>query len=106
MIKGRKISVRPTVTNLFSESHKSNFFWIMTSEIRIVFQLFLGISLPVSAILKSKFFRYGKSVFDRGLFVRLIAKKMFRESRIYDVKVTSVDGFLSDHYKPATKLKA
>jgi Zn-dependent membrane protease YugP len=32
-----------------------------------------------------------------------IAEKMLRENGIYDVKVTSVNGFLSDHYNPATK---
>ena len=28
---------------------------------------------------------------------------MLRESGIYDVKVVSVDGFLSDHYNPLNK---
>src|SRR5688572_10722124 len=34
---------------------------------------------------------------------REIAEKMLRENGIYDVKVTSVQGFLSDHYNPANK---
>ena len=34
---------------------------------------------------------------------REIAEKMLRENGIYDVKVTSVEGFLSDHYNPANK---
>ncbi|MGN6615760.1 MAG: zinc metallopeptidase, partial [Ilyomonas sp.] len=32
-----------------------------------------------------------------------MAEKMLREIGIYDVKVVSVDGFLTDHYNPATK---
>jgi len=32
-----------------------------------------------------------------------IAEKMLRENGIYDVTVTSVNGFLSDHYNPANK---
>ncbi|MEO5561892.1 MAG: zinc metallopeptidase, partial [Chitinophagaceae bacterium] len=38
-----------------------------------------------------------------GLSGREIAEKMLRENGIYDVKVTSVTGFLSDHYNPANK---
>ena len=32
-----------------------------------------------------------------------IAEKMLKENGIYDVKVTSVQGFLSDHYNPLNK---
>ncbi len=32
-----------------------------------------------------------------------IAEKMLKENGIYDVKVTSVQGFLSDHYNPVNK---
>ena len=32
-----------------------------------------------------------------------IAEKMLRENGIYDVKVVSVNGFLSDHYNPVNK---
>src|SRR6187200_1241591 len=38
-----------------------------------------------------------------GLTGREIAEKMLRENGIYDVKVISVNGFLSDHYNPANK---
>jgi Zn-dependent membrane protease YugP len=34
---------------------------------------------------------------------REIAEKMLRENGIYDVKVTSAQGFLSDHYNPVNK---
>jgi Zn-dependent membrane protease YugP len=75
----------------------------MTTGIWLVSMLFLGISLLVSAILKSKFTRYSKIPLAKGLSGREIAEKMLRENGIYDVKVTSVEGFLSDHYNPINK---
>ena len=75
----------------------------MTNEIMLVSLLFLGISFLVSAVLKSKFTRYSKEMLSSGLTGREIAEKMLRENGIYDVKVTSVDGFLSDHYNPLNK---
>ena len=76
---------------------------IMSSEIFIVSILFLGVSFIVSAILKSKFKKYSKIPLSSGLSGREIAEKMLKENGIFDVKVTSVDGFLSDHYNPANK---
>jgi Zn-dependent membrane protease YugP len=75
----------------------------MSNEILWVSLVFLGISFLVSAILKSKFTKYGKIPLSNGLSGREIAEKMLRENGIYDVKVTSVEGFLSDHYNPANK---
>lgn len=75
----------------------------MTPGILIVSLVFLGISMLVSMILKSKFTKYSKVPLSNGLTGREIAEKMLRENGIYDVKVTSVQGFLSDHYNPATK---
>jgi Zn-dependent membrane protease YugP len=54
-------------------------------------------------VLKSKFQSYAKIPLANGLTGREVAEKMLRENGIYDVKVTSVDGFLSDHYNPANK---
>ena len=76
---------------------------IMSSEIMIVSLLFLGISFIVSAVLKSKFTKYSKIPLSNGLSGREIAEKMLQENGIYDVKVTSVNGFLSDHYNPTNK---
>jgi uncharacterized protein len=75
----------------------------MTSEIMLVSLLFLGLSFLVSAVLKSKFTKYSKIPLANGLSGREIAEKMLRENGIYDVKVTSVQGFLSDHYNPADR---
>jgi Zn-dependent membrane protease YugP len=75
----------------------------MTPSILIVSLIFLGISMLVSMVLKSKFQSYAKIPLANGLTGREVAEKMLRENGIYDVKVTSVDGFLSDHYNPANK---
>ena len=75
----------------------------MTSEIFIVSLVFLGLSFLVSAVLKSKFKKYSKMGLASGLSGREIAEKMLRENAIYDVKVISVDGFLSDHYNPVNR---
>ncbi len=76
---------------------------MMSNEIFIVSLVFLGISFLVSAILKSKFTKYSKIPLANGMTGREIAEKMLKENGIYDVKVTSVEGFLSDHYNPANK---
>lgn len=75
----------------------------MTPSIMIVSFLFLGISMLVSMVLKSKFKKYSRVPLRNGLTGREIAEKMLKENGIYDVKVASVDGFLSDHYNPANK---
>jgi Zn-dependent membrane protease YugP len=59
--------------------------------------------LLVSAILKSKFTKYSKIPLANGLSGKEIAEKMLRENGIFEVKVISVDGFLSDHYNPVNK---
>lgn len=76
---------------------------ILDSVGMIISLVFLGISLLVSWILKAKFKKYHKIGLSKGLSGREIAEKMLRENGIYDVKVTSVEGFLSDHYNPANR---
>ncbi|MCG2617642.1 zinc metallopeptidase [Terrimonas sp. NA20] len=75
----------------------------MTPGILIVSLIFLGISMLVSMVLKNKFKKYSKVRLSSGLTGREVAEKMLRENGIFDVKVVSVDGFLSDHYNPANK---
>ncbi|HET6993792.1 MAG TPA: zinc metallopeptidase [Chitinophagaceae bacterium] len=75
----------------------------MTPSIMLVSLVFLGISMLVSLVLKGKFTKYGKVPLSNGMTGREVAEKMLRENGIYDVKVTSVEGFLSDHYNPANK---
>jgi uncharacterized protein len=54
-------------------------------------------------VLKNKFKAYAKVPLSNHMTGREIAEKMLRENGIYDVKVMSAEGFLSDHYNPANK---
>lgn len=75
----------------------------MTPSILLVSLLFIGISMVVSLILKSRFAAYSKIPLAAHLTGKEVAEKMLRENGIYDVKVVSVQGFLSDHYNPLNK---
>ena len=75
----------------------------MTPSIFFISLLFLAISMIVSMILKRRFSEYNKIPLAARLTGKEIAEKMLRENGIYDVKVVSVEGFLSDHYNPLTK---
>lgn len=72
-------------------------------SIILVSFLFLGISFLVSSRLRAKFTRYSQEPIANGLSGKEIAEKMLHDNGIYDVKVVSVDGFLSDHYNPMNK---
>ena len=75
----------------------------MTPSIFFVSLLFIGLSMIVSLILKSRFAAYSKIPLSARLTGKQVAEKMLRENGIYDVQVVSADGFLSDHYNPANK---
>lgn len=75
----------------------------MTPSIFFVSLIFVGISMVVSMILKSRFAAYSKIPLSARLTGKEVAEKMLRENGIYDVKVVSVEGFLSDHYNPLNK---
>lgn len=75
----------------------------MTPGIMMVSLLFVGISMLVSMMLKGKFKTYSKVLLRSGLSGKEVAERMLKDNGIYDVKVVSVDGFLSDHYNPANK---
>jgi Zn-dependent membrane protease YugP len=57
----------------------------------------------VSSRLKSKFERYSKDTLRSGMSGQDIALAMLRHYNIPDVQVVMGQGFLSDHYNPATK---
>ena len=61
------------------------------------------VSLYVSNKLKSKFKNYSKMDLQNGMSGKEIAEKMLRDNGIYDVKVISTPGMLSDHYNPSKK---
>ncbi|MGB4845998.1 MAG: zinc metallopeptidase [Ferruginibacter sp.] len=75
----------------------------MTIGIILVSVVFMLIGMAVQYQLKSKFSEYSKVPTSSGLSGKEIAEKMLRDNSIYDVKVISVDGFLSDHYNPVNK---
>jgi uncharacterized protein len=75
----------------------------MPTSVLLVSLLFLGLSMLVSGVLKSKFSTYGRIRLSANLTGREIAEKMLKDNGIYDVKVISAQGFLSDHYNPANK---
>jgi Zn-dependent membrane protease YugP len=75
----------------------------MMNSIFLVSLLFVGISLLVSMVLKSKFKQYSELPLSAGLTGREVAEKMLRENGIYDVQVVSVEGTLTDHYNPLNK---
>lgn len=64
---------------------------------------FVLLGMFVSYRLKSKFQKYAQVRLQNGMTGRQIAEKMLADNGIYDVKVLSVNGFLSDHYNPMNK---
>ncbi len=71
--------------------------------IYIIFGAFALISWAVSANLQSKFKKYSKIPLSYGMTGREVAEKMLRDNGIYDVKVISTSGQLTDHYNPVNK---
>lgn len=61
------------------------------------------ISLYVQWRLKSKFEEYSQVGLSNGMSGKEIAETMLRENGIYDVRVVSVEGRLTDHYNPQDK---
>lgn len=75
----------------------------MPISILFISLLFMGLGIIVQGRLKSKFSAYAKIPTSSGLSGKEIAEKMLHDNGIYDVKVISVQGFLSDHYNPSKK---
>ncbi len=71
--------------------------------ILIIGVVFMLIGMWVSSRLKSKFAEYSRVGLSNGLSGAEIAQKMLHDNNIYDVRITQVDGELTDHYNPADK---
>lgn len=69
----------------------------------IIFGVFMLLSWIVGSRLKSKFREFSKIPINFGMNGRDVAQKMLNDNGIYDVKIESVQGELSDHYNPANK---
>lgn len=68
----------------------------------LMFALF-GVSFWLQSKLKSKFKKYSATRLASDLSGEEAAKMMLRDNGIYDVKVLSVEGRLTDHYNPMDK---
>ncbi|MCS6981597.1 MAG: zinc metallopeptidase [Flavobacteriales bacterium] len=64
---------------------------------------FMVLSLIVGWMLRTRFNHYSEIPLRSGLSGSEVAERMLRHYGIYDVKVVSVPGFLTDHYNPADK---
>lgn len=71
--------------------------------ILVIGLFFMGLSWWVGSKLKSKFAEYSQTPIHSGMSGKEVAERMLRDNGIYDVRVESVDGHLSDHYNPADK---
>ncbi len=69
----------------------------------ILMVLVMGASWLVQNRLKSKFKKYSNTPIRSNLSGKEIAEKMLADNGIYDVKVLSVTGQLTDHYHPVHK---
>ena len=68
--------------------------------------LFIGIALLSFLVqwnLKNKFEKYGKVFLPNRMTGRDVAVKMLHDNGIYDVRVISTPGQLTDHYNPVDK---
>ena len=73
----------------------------------IGFYILIGVislmSMLVSNQLKSKFKKYSQTQLRNGMSGAEIAQKMLADNGIFDVKVISTPGKLTDHYNPKDK---
>ncbi len=72
-------------------------------SIWIIFGVFALASYLISNRLESKFKKYSKIPMNYGMTGKEVAEKMLHDNDIYDVKVVSTPGTLTDHYNPTTK---
>lgn len=61
------------------------------------------VGMVVQARLQSVFKKYSHEPFPGGFTGKDVAERMLRDHGIYDVKVVSTRGHLTDHYNPATR---
>lgn len=69
----------------------------------VITLMIMLVSWIVSSRLKSKFKKYSQMGLSSNMSGREIAEAMLRDNSIYDVRVMSVEGQLTDHYNPANK---
>ena len=72
----------------------------MNSSYLLIILIFI-VGLLVQSKLKSVFEKYSRVMAPWGMTGAQIAEKMLRDNGIYNVRVTSVNGSLTDHFNPA-----
>lgn len=65
--------------------------------------LVMLVSWLVGQQLRSRFAKYSKTPLSNGMSGREIAEQMLHDNGIFNVKVISVPGQLTDHYNPANR---
>ncbi|MFY7910699.1 MAG: zinc metallopeptidase [Emticicia sp.] len=71
--------------------------------IMIIGIVFMVLGMIVSGRLKSKFAQYSQIRLRNGMTGAEVAQRMLHDSGIYDVRITQVEGQLTDHYNPLDK---
>ncbi len=69
----------------------------------IISVVFTVIGMILSGTLQSKFNHYSRMPLPNGMSGAEVAAAMLRAYGIYDVRITSVEGRLTDHYNPQDK---
>ena len=69
----------------------------------VIVIVFLLLGMLVSSRLQRKFEKYSKIPMPNGMTGKEVAEKMLRDNGIYDVKVISTPGYLTDHYNPVSQ---
>ena len=85
----------PTVSNGFMMGSSHMGYYLLILVIGLVGYI-------VQARLQSVFTKYSKVLAPGGMTGAEVAEKMLRENRIHNVKVTHVQGHLTDHFNPST----
>ncbi len=69
----------------------------------VIFFGFMALSWYVGSTLKSKFRNYSQVPLNYGMTGKEVAEKMLHDNGIYDVRIVSVSGELTDHYNPSSR---
>lgn len=69
----------------------------------LIFGVFMLLSFAVQSRMKSRFAKYSKIPLSNGMTGKEVSETMLRQNGIYDVRIGSVKGQLTDHYNPTNK---
>lgn len=69
----------------------------------LIFGVFMLLSFAVQSRMKSRFAKYSKVPLSNGMTGKEVSEAMLRQNGIYDVRIGSVKGQLTDHYNPSNK---